>query len=359
VNLSEPTSPPSKKALILRLVLIVTISFAIAELTDVTIAPFHSHHPDIINLIENAIEIGLLFIFIYHFVTKPMFKEISRRIAIEDLLRKTEATNRSILDALPDTILRISRDGTLIDYRLETEGVMNVGIGNHINDMFPESAVQEIMNCQETARTSGMLQKLDILLPDGSDELHQELRFVKFGNDEVLIIISNITDRKMYEEKLKYVSTHDSLTGLYNRAFYETQLERLGKGRHYPIGIIVIDLDGLKNTNDTFGHAAGDRMICKAADVLKMAFRADDLVARTGGDEFTILLTETDYHSLQLVLNRIKSYLDDANSVETTFELRFSLGSAIADSNDKFQDAVRMADMRMYEDKAIRKAAMA
>jgi len=359
VNLSEPASPPSKKALILRLVLIVTISFAIAELTDVTIAPFHSQHPDIINLIENAIEIGLLFIFIYHFVTKPMFKEISRRIAIEDLLRKTEATNRSILDALPDTILRISRDGILIDYRLETEGVMNVGIGNHINEMFPESAVQEIMNCQETARTSGMLQKLDILLPDGSDELHQELRFVKFGNDEVLIIISNITDRKMYEEKLKYVSTHDSLTGLYNRAFYETQLERLGKGRHYPIGIIVIDLDGLKNTNDTFGHAAGDRMICKAADVLKMAFRADDLVARTGGDEFTILLTETDYHSLQLVLNRIKSYLDDANSVETTFELRFSLGSAIADSNDKFQDAVRMADMRMYEDKAIRKAAMA
>jgi len=358
VNLSEPSSPPSKKSLILRLVVIVTVIFAIAELTDLTPSLFHKQHPEIIKLIEHAIEISLLSIFIYHFVSKPMFKEISGRIQAENQLRKTEAANRAILDALPDTILRISRDGTLIDYRLESEGVMNVGIGNHINDMFPESAVQDIMNCQETARKSGMLQKLDILVSDGANEHHQELRFVKFGIDEVLIIISNITDRKKYEDKLKYVSTHDSLTGLYNRAFYESQLDRLGKGRQYPISIIVIDLDGLKHTNDRYGHAAGDRMICKAADVLKMAFRADDLVARTGGDEFTILLTETDYHSLQLVLNRIHSYLDDANTAEPSFEIRFSLGTAIAESNEKFHDAVKLADMRMYEDKAIRKAAM-
>jgi len=356
LNVKQPSTPPNTRALIARLVIIVAVAFTIGEVTDYSASLFDATDSGEVEIVEHVLELLLLFFFVYHFVTKPMFKEISRRIQVEEQLRKSESANRAILDALPDTILRVSDEGILIDYRIEAEDVMNLDIGSHVQAMFPLSAERDVMSCLAKTLAGGEMQKLEITIPNGTDEHHQELRFVRSGADEVLIIISNITERKRYEEKLKYVSTHDSLTELYNRAFYETQLERLGKSRHYPISIIVIDLDGLKDTNDTYGHAAGDRMILKAAAVLKKAFRADDLVTRTGGDEFTILLTETDFHALQLVVSRINICLDDVNSSESTGLLRFSMGTAVAESRDTFYDAVKLADMRMYEDKASRKS---
>jgi len=351
--------PPSKKSLIIRLVIVVSLTFLVAELAELISKRCSPQLDWPLVAIEGMLQISLLFISVYYLLTKPMFREIARRIAVEDQLRKSEADNLAILDSLPDTILRVSHDGILIDFRLESEGVMNVGIGRHLSEMFPEAVVPGIMASLKNTLDSGKLQKLDIVLSEWPEEYHQELRFVKSGDAEVLIIISNITDRKMYEEKLRYISTHDVLTGLYNRAFYEAQLERLGKGRQYPIGVIVIDLDGLKDTNDAYGHEAGDRMICKASDVLKRVFRADDYVFRTGGDEFTILLTETNYNELQLVVTRIHACLDEINKADAKYELRFSTGTAIAEAREDFRDALRIADLRMYEDKAFRKAAKA
>ena len=357
MKLYEITPPPSKKLLLLRLFIVVALSCVLVESAGFALKSVYPHHGELFEVIEDVFLVLILFIDIYYLLARPMFTEIARRVAVEEMLRKSETDNMAILDSLPDTLLRVSQAGVLIDYKLESEAVMNVCIGKHVSDLFPEPAVQNIINCLAKTINRGGLQKLEIVRSEGADEHHQLLRFVKLGGNEVLIFISNITGRKRYEEQLKYISTHDVLTGLYNRTFFEAQLERLGKGRQYPIGIIVIDLDGLKETNDTYGHAAGDRMIRKAADVLRKVFRADDLVSRTGGDEFTILLTETSYNELQLVVNRIYTSLDEVNESEPEFELRFSLGSAIAESKENLSDAVRGADVRMYENKAERKSA--
>jgi len=357
VNLREINPPPSKRLLLTRLFVVITATFLLVELAEFAARRVYPQYGGLFEVLEDAVLVIILFVDIYYLLARPMFKEIARRVAVEVELRKSEADNLALLDSLPDTILRISHDGVLVDFRLESEGVMNVDFGKHIKEMFPVAVLPDIMNCLENTLDSGELQKLDIVLSDWPEEHHQELRFVKYGEDEVLIIISNITDRKMYEEKLKYVSTHDVLTGLYNRAFYEAQLERLGKGRQYPIGIIVIDLDGLKETNDTYGHSAGDKMICKASDVLKRVFRVDDYVFRTGGDEFTILLTETNYDALQFVVSRINTSLDEVNTARPRFALQFSLGTSIAESKEVFSDAIKQADARMYEDKASRKSA--
>src|SRR6185369_10406295 len=357
VNLYDISLPPSKRLLLIRLFAVIAATFLLVELAEFAARRVYSQYGALSEVLEDAVLVIILCVDIYYLLTKPMFKEISRRIVVEDQLRKSEADNLALLDSLPDTILRISHDGVLIDFRLEAEGVLNADFGKHVREMFPEAVVPDIMNCLANTLYSGELQKLDIVLSDWPEEHHQELRFVKNGDDEVLIIISNITDRKMYEEKLKYVSTHDVLTGLYNRAFYEAQLERLGKGRQYPIGIIAIDLDGLKETNDTYGHAAGDKMICKASGVLKRVFRADDYVFRTGGDEFTVLLTETSFDGLQLVVTRISTCLDEVNKANPRLKLRLSMGMAIAETRETFHEALRMADLRMYEDKASHKAA--
>ena len=170
-----------------------------------------------------------------------------------------------------------------------------------------------------------------------------------------LIILRESKELKHAYRLLESLASTDVLTGIYNRTFFEAELDRLNSSRRYPVGVIVIDLDGLKEINDTRGHAAGDLMICKAAEVLKDSIRSDDLVARTGGDEFTILLPDTDAEGLKIAEERIRSGIAGANRIEDDLEVRVSIGSEIAESSDKLLSALKVADINMYENKSARK----
>ena len=94
--------------------------------------------------------------------------------------------------------------------------------------------------------------------------------------------------RRRAEEELRYVSYHDPLTGLHNRAYFEEEMRRLEGSRFYPITIVSTDLNGLKVINDSMGHERGDEFIADYAHVLKASFRTSDVVARLGGDEFAV-----------------------------------------------------------------------
>lgn len=175
------------------------------------------------------------------------------------------------------------------------------------------------------------------------------------GEGRVLAVVRDIGDRKEIEKRLQYLSAHDSLTGLYNRLHFETIFECISRGRRYPVSIIVADLDGLKAVNDTYGHAAGDRLIKAAADLLTGAFRPDDLVARFGGDEFIVLMPETDENGAEVVMDRIRAAECRLRDTGKSPQVRFSLGSATAHAPDEIASLFHQADMRMYEDKAARK----
>lgn len=170
-----------------------------------------------------------------------------------------------------------------------------------------------------------------------------------------LIILRESKELKHAYKLLESLATTDVLTGLYNRTFYEAELEKLASSRRYPVSVIIIDLDGLKETNDSFGHVVGDMMICKAADILKASVRVDDLVTRTGGDEFTIILPDTGADGLLIAEERIKCCLDEANSIKDGYVVKFSLGSAIAETSEKLLGALKVADMKMYQNKIARK----
>lgn len=165
----------------------------------------------------------------------------------------------------------------------------------------------------------------------------------------------DITARRLVEEQLRFLAMHDNLTGLYNRAYFDAELERLAGGRQFPIGVVMADVDGLKGVNDKFGHAAGDRLLQQAAKVLLETFRAEDIVARIGGDEFVVLLPGANVIVVDEILKRISVSQETFKYAKHECTLSLSLGSATAQTGEDLLEAFKLADKRMYREKSSRK----
>jgi diguanylate cyclase (GGDEF)-like protein/PAS domain S-box-containing protein len=161
----------------------------------------------------------------------------------------------------------------------------------------------------------------------------------------------DITERKAAEDRLRYMSTHDTLTGFYNRAYFEDEMERLRKEHPQPMSIIMVDVDGLKEVNDSLGHAAGDKVLKQTASVLLSVFRSDDIVARIGGDEFAVLMPGADHAAVEKAMIRIRSVITQASRPLGGLGLSLSIGAATVDDPDQLPEALRIADSRMYQDK--------
>jgi diguanylate cyclase (GGDEF)-like protein len=164
-----------------------------------------------------------------------------------------------------------------------------------------------------------------------------------------------ISQRKTIEMQLRHQSIHDSLTGIYNRSFFESELTRLENSREYPISIVVADVDGLKVTNDTRGHAVGDQLLEYTAQALCAVFRSEDVLARIGGDEFAVLLPRTTAETAKQLLARVQLKLDEDNARHPELIVRLSLGTATL-THGKLAGAFIIADQNMYADKAQRKS---
>ena len=174
--------------------------------------------------------------------------------------------------------------------------------------------------------------------------------------ERVFISIVDITERKAAEEKLRYISFHDSLTGLYNRAYFEEEMDRLESSRQFPVSMIVCDLDGLKQINDSQGHAVGDLAIKSAAIILGSGtFRKEDVIARTGGDEFVIMLPKVDVDKNQTIINRLEQALAQFNASEIEDGLyrpiSISYGFAVVKSGGSLMEGFKQADADMYKKK--------
>jgi diguanylate cyclase (GGDEF)-like protein/PAS domain S-box-containing protein len=166
-----------------------------------------------------------------------------------------------------------------------------------------------------------------------------------------LKVSQDITERKNYEESLHFISTHDPLTGLYNRSYFDAVLKRMITSTDYPISVVIADIDGLKQVNDTCGHDEGDQVIRRAAETLMVAFRASDVVSRIGGDEFAVLLPHTDEEAAQAAVDRIKSGCNEAQKRLIECAHGLSVGIATARDAAELELSLKLADERMYRDK--------
>jgi diguanylate cyclase (GGDEF)-like protein/PAS domain S-box-containing protein len=165
-----------------------------------------------------------------------------------------------------------------------------------------------------------------------------------------VLVFRDSSERKERQKRIEYLSYHDQLTELYNRRFFEEELRRLDVERNLPLSIIYADVNGLKVVNDAFGHEFGDRLLTLVADAMKATCRADDIIARIGGDEFLILLPQTDREQAEGIIDRIKERLGVVriNGISASVSLGLDTKT---DATQLTSDAMNRAEQHMYQRK--------
>jgi diguanylate cyclase (GGDEF)-like protein/PAS domain S-box-containing protein len=163
-------------------------------------------------------------------------------------------------------------------------------------------------------------------------------------------ITRDVTDRKNSEEKIRYLSFHDTLTGLYNRAYFEEEIKRLDTERQLPLTMLMGDVNGLKIINDAYGHLKGDLFLKTIADILKECFREEDIVSRWGGDEFIIMLPRTPGEYVKDIVKRIKKLCKERSTDD--LPLSISIGFATKKlASENIDKILKEAEDKMYKNK--------
>lgn len=165
-----------------------------------------------------------------------------------------------------------------------------------------------------------------------------------------VIVFRDFSEYRDRQKKIEYLSFHDPLTGLYNRRFAEDAISAADKRENLPITIMVVDVNGLKLTNDAFGHKMGDNLLVTVSEILQKACSPADMIARMGGDEFIILMTKTDEAKAELVKQKL---VQSAAAVKLeSVIVSLAIGYAVKKNvGEQIEGVIMNADNHMYKEK--------
>lgn len=167
-----------------------------------------------------------------------------------------------------------------------------------------------------------------------------------------VVIMRDISERRMWEEKIQYLSKYDYITGLYNRGFLETVIEEYEEKEDEPVAVIMGDLNGLKMTNDIFGHQVGDAVLKAIGGIIERVCQEVGIAGRWGGDEFLIFLKNADETIIRQVCSRIKDACVEADDYLNHHSI--SLGYAVKNRyDDSLQGTIKRAEDFMYQKKLL------
>ncbi|MBD1582863.1 GGDEF domain-containing protein [Pseudoalteromonas sp. S16_S37] len=283
----------------------------------------------------------------------------------------------AVLAALPDPVFLLSRSGKYVAiYGGKDERYYHDGsnlIGKSIHDLIEAEkanwfidTIARALESQALLIEEYELSNKDVKgLPDEgpSEPIWFEARITPLdfkidGEDVVLWVASNISQRHKLESQLRKQSDTDLLTGLFNRRRLERELNyhfSAFKRHGYCVSILMFDLDHLKALNDTLGHHAGDQAICKVAQTCKKTLRQTDIACRFGGDEFVVILPHIKHQQATQTAQRLREAVEEAFSGSSNAShspITISVGvTEILTSDMSYSQALKRADAAMYEAK--------
>ena len=289
-------------------------------------------------------------------------RDVSRQKQIENAARTSEARYRNVLENIEEGYYEVDLEGNytfcnpyLMNYLgMDPERVPGLNFRELMdkeNANKVEKAFNRVFKTRQTIREFGWY----VQIKEGGIIYVETTVSPILENDRVIGfrgLIRDLSERREAIDKLEYMSMHDSLTGLYNRFYFEEEMRRLESGRLNPVALILFDVDGLKLVNDTLGHDKGDQVLLQSARIISQCFRNEDVVARVGGDEFAVILPKTTASLVEDALKRITEKIKTYNQRHPELPLSLSAGYAIRDHcRTTMYDIYKQADDKMYRQK--------
>ncbi|MDS1029225.1 diguanylate cyclase [Bacillota bacterium LX-D] len=295
----------------------------------------------------------------FHDITAELAEDENKleKIKIEEALQNEQAQLLSLLESIDEPI-----------FVSDLESYEILFANQNVKDIFGSDIVGkkcfQVMEkrdrpCKSCADQVGKWQTYQTFRFEKFNQIAQKHyqitdRIIKWpdGRNVRLEIAVDITEIIKREKEITYLSYHDKLTGLYNRAFLEKELHRLDTEKKLPISLIMGDVNGLKLVNDVFGHQQGDKLLKLIAKILCASCRSQDIIGRWGGDEFVMLLPETPEPIANEICERIKRHCNQYNCAE--FSPSISLGYATKDKhNEDINSILTKAEDYMYKHKLL------
>lgn len=282
--------------------------------------------------------------------------DITEQKKAEKSLQENEDRLNAFLKVTPDLFFLFNREGKIIDFYLENTVIGKYKpsdyLGKTIPDFVDTDTATRAYQCIDTLMETGEMQSLEITKTVDGKDYFFEVRFVLCGQDQVLAVVQNISQRKETEAKFYRLSIHDPQTGLYNRTYFENELEKYQNEAASGMGLIICDIDGLKLINDTLGNSVGDVYLKTTADIFRQCLPKDSIIARIGDDEFSGFIKNSSIEDIAGIKLKIAHMLNTFNSQERLIPLSISLGFALENSLQKhIRELLRAAENVMYREK--------
>ncbi len=311
--------------------------------------------------------LGLLYITLFFIVSRAdsiLRRQEDEHLEAEQALRESEARFSGILDMATEGIISVDETRHIILFNKGAELIFGFQeseiVGRPLEDLLPkkyrqrhEGQFQAFAQSPETARQMGSRSQVLGLRKNG-EFFAAEVSISKLNSGGQCIftaVLRDVSERKIAEKHLQHQAIHDSLTGLYNRGYFDRRItEEIARSKRnrQAMSILLCDLDGFKNINDASGHQVGDRVLKEVAQGIQAASRESDLVFRWGGDEFVLILPSTDRQGATTASERIREGILQV-SEQHHVKVDVSIGAAVYPEHGKtIDELIHVADRAMY-----------
>lgn len=292
--------------------------------------------------------------------THCILKDISNEKKMGDDLRISEEKYSTYINSAPFGIFVVNENGEYIDSNPAASKITGYDrerlLQMSIRDITAKESIQDAIQGFQVLKQSGSLDtELQFIRADGTRRWWT-VTATKLLGGRYLGFSTDITDRKNAQEELIFLSNRDFLTGLYNRRYFESELKRVDTNSHVPVSIIMGDINGVKLINDAFGHAEGDRLIMESARIIRSCCRESDTLARIGGDEFGLIMPNTDSATALKVLTGIQSALKSFDLFEKNDRFQHSVSLGFGTKKTPKEDigqVIKIAEEYMYQRKLL------
>ncbi|HAN20879.1 MAG: hypothetical protein A2Y15_04645 [Clostridiales bacterium GWF2_36_10] len=325
----------------------------------------YNYFEDLIIKKANGQSINIEFISIAYLVKSQKLiqcniRDVTDRKRTENDLLESEKKYSNYIENAPDGIFVVNEKGQFIDVNKATITMTGYSkdelLHTNIKDItFKDSLHEALQNFMFLLKTGSMKTELRYKHKNGTIRWWR-INSVKLTENQFLGFASDITDRKKAQDDLVYLIYHDYLTGLYNRKYYEEIKIMLDKEYYLPISILIADINGVRLINDAFGYAEGDKLIKETSIILQKCCRKEDVLARIGGDEFVIIMPNTNNEEAYKMFNLINKECDvfNENHKIKLYEINLSIGFCTKNnSNVNIEETAKMADEYLRNQKLL------